>query len=96
MPFQPQHITGSKSLETRGQLCSLITQNIDDLDKKAGIERLIQFHGSMTRPGICLGCKPSVSLVDLKHSYHCICGQLIQPDLFFMDNVQQNLILIHV
>jgi len=42
-------------LERAGRLCCLVTQNIDDLHRRAGSTRVIELHGNATRVG-CLGC----------------------------------------
>jgi NAD-dependent deacetylase len=50
-------------LEKHGCLQALITQNIDALDEKAGVENLIEIHGNRTKLR-CIECGDRVSLGD--------------------------------
>jgi NAD-dependent deacetylase len=50
-------------LEKQGALQSLITQNIDALDEKAGLQNLIEIHGNRTKLR-CIECGDRVSLGD--------------------------------
>jgi NAD-dependent deacetylase len=53
-------------LAERGKLLTLITQNVDGLHQKAGIERarMVEIHGT-TREAVCLGCdwRDSIEIV---------------------------------
>ncbi|WP_342824695.1 SIR2 family NAD-dependent protein deacylase [Candidatus Lucifugimonas marina] len=50
-------------LEKQGSLQSLVTQNIDALDEKAGLQNLIEIHGNRTKLR-CIECGVRVSLGD--------------------------------
>lgn len=43
-------------LEVRGILKAIVTQNIDNLHRKAGSKRVLEVHGNYTR-GLCIECK---------------------------------------
>lgn len=51
------------TLERAGALHHVITQNIDGLDLKAGLENLIEIHGNRNRLR-CIGCSERTSLGD--------------------------------
>jgi NAD-dependent deacetylase len=55
-------------LEQRGAMQSVITQNIDALDEKAGLENLIEIHGNRTKLR-CIECGDRVSLGDFVPMY---------------------------
>ncbi|MBP38918.1 MAG: Sir2 family NAD-dependent protein deacetylase [Dehalococcoidia bacterium] len=59
------------ALEKQGSLQSLVTQNIDALDEKAGVENLVEIHGNRTKLR-CIECGDRVSLGDF--------GPLFAPD----------------
>jgi len=73
-------------LERRGRLASLITQNIDDLHRRAGHSELLEIHGNH-RLLRCIGCNqrfdPDAGLVDPeKLPPHCPhCGGLVKGDV---------------
>ncbi len=48
------------SLERRGHIDTLITQNVDCLHQRAGSERVVDLHGRLDRV-ICLDCKTPMS-----------------------------------
>jgi NAD-dependent deacetylase len=48
-------------LEQQGSLQSVVTQNIDGLDEKAGLQNLIEIHGNRTKLR-CIECGDRVSL----------------------------------
>jgi len=50
-------------LEKQGSMQSLVTQNIDALDEKAGLQNLIEIHGNRTKLR-CIECGVRVSLGD--------------------------------
>lgn len=76
--FQPTktHVFG-RLLENKGALLRLYTQNIDSLEKKAGIkpEMIVQAHGTL-ETGRCIDCQVEVhsffkrvlTIVSQKHS----------------------------
>lgn len=55
-------------LERHGDLQSLVTQNIDALDEKAGVKNLIEIHGNRTKLR-CIECGDRVSLGDFVPLY---------------------------
>jgi NAD-dependent deacetylase len=55
-------------LEKRGNMQSLVTQNIDALDEKAGLQNLIEIHGNRTKLR-CIECGDRVSLGDFVPLY---------------------------
>lgn len=74
-------------LEARGYLQCVITQNIDDLHRKAGSKRVLEVHGNYTR-GLCLGCKKTYTIQEIfaKVERHRIpvcdeCKNLLKPDV---------------
>lgn len=74
-------------LEARGSLKSVITQNIDDLHRKAGSKRVLEVHGNYTR-GLCIGCKKVYTIHEIfqKVARHRVplcdeCNSLLKPDV---------------
>ena len=70
-------------LEQQGALQSVVTQNIDALDEKAGFQNLIEIHGNRTKLR-CIECGDRVSLGDFVPLFApdpCdICGGLVKFD----------------
>jgi NAD-dependent protein deacetylase/lipoamidase len=61
---------------------NLITQNIDNLHKKAGNKNITELHGNIER-NYCISCKKyynDISL-DQKKVLKCDCGGFIRPDV---------------
>eukprot|EP01083_Nonionella_stella_P040406 109666_1 len=82
-------------LEKKGVLLRHFTQNIDCLDRKAGLspDRIVEAHGSFAQCH-CLQCRESVSLDIVKHAIfsdevpRCPdCGGLVKPDIVFFGEV---------
>ena len=74
-------------LEACGYLKCVITQNIDDLHRKAGSKRVLEVHGNYTR-GLCLGCKKAYTIQEIfeKVERHHVplcdeCNNLLKPDV---------------
>ncbi|MCS6937421.1 MAG: NAD-dependent deacylase [Candidatus Bipolaricaulota bacterium] len=74
-------------LEERGILRAVITQNIDDLHRKAGSKRVLEAHGNFTR-GRCVACRKLYAIeeifvkVERAGLPRCDdCGQLLKPDV---------------
>ena len=70
-------------LETLGMLKCVITQNIDGLHKKAGSQRVLEYHGSVNAVR-CLSCgsrftREEVSLDELPP--RCQCGAVLKDDV---------------
>jgi NAD-dependent deacetylase len=76
------------TLEQRGQLAAVITQNIDSLHLQAGSRRVLELHGH-TRTATCLDCHHSISsdplwsaVLDGVQPPSCSeCGGLLKPDI---------------
>ncbi len=72
------------SLERRGQLSSIITQNIDGLHTLAGSQRVIELHGSCYR-NECMECSSYYglsSILEAPRVPHCpACDGIIKPDV---------------
>ena len=72
------------SLEERGKLLGVITQNIDGLHQKAGNKKVYELHGSVHR-NYCMKCHKFYSMADIMKSEervpHCSCGGIIKPDV---------------
>lgn len=78
----PAHYTLAR-LEKEGKLKAIITQNIDDLHKKAGSKNILELHGSVYR-NYCEICKKEYDLNFILESDgipHCTCGGIIKPDV---------------
>ena len=70
-----------KELEDKGKLKALITQNIDGLDRKAGIKNVYEIHGTIYK-NYCIKCNKEYGPQEIFNSKdipHCKCGGLIKP-----------------
>jgi len=72
-------------LEQRGQLKSIITQNIDGLHQKAGSQNVLELHGSIHR-NRCTDCGSRYGLDTVMASEGIVpyckkCGGLIKPEV---------------
>ncbi|MBI1730620.1 Sir2 family NAD-dependent protein deacetylase [Candidatus Acetothermia bacterium] len=74
-------------LEERGLLKALITQNIDDLHRAAGSQRLYEVHGSY-KQGVCIGCGDEIEISDLFAKVReqgiprcSVCNGLLKPNV---------------
>ena len=72
-------------LERRGKLRCVITQNVDDLHRRAGSQAVIELHGNATTVA-CLTCGKSwprdeihARLTAGDEDPHCECGGLLKP-----------------
>ncbi len=62
---------------------SLITQNVDDLHRRAGSAEIHELHGNIERSR-CLGCRRIFygdEAPPAEHALRCECGGLIRPDV---------------
>lgn len=59
---------------------TLITQNIDGLDSKAGNKHVIEFHGNLYNI-YCTKCLKKLSYSIYQKSYKHQCGGIIRPDI---------------
>jgi NAD-dependent deacetylase len=80
----PAHLALAE-LEARGMLLGIITQNVDNLHRAAGNQRVVEYHGNALRL-ICDRCRAPQPLesVDFQQPpSYCRCGGLIRPDVVF-------------
>jgi len=76
------------TLEARGRIKAIITQNIDGLHQKAGSQKVLNMHGSFLTSH-CLRCRKSFDYPELKAMVlqhvipHCSCRGIIKPDIVF-------------
>ena len=76
------------ALERSGHLDAVITQNIDQLHRRAGTQELIEVHGSIATCS-CLDCGERVELDDARKRLaadpggvpRCGCGSALKPDV---------------
>jgi NAD-dependent deacetylase len=76
------------ALEEAGRLDAVITQNIDQLHRRAGTRELVEVHGSIATCS-CLLCERSVELEDARARLaadangvpRCDCGEALKPDV---------------
>jgi NAD-dependent deacetylase len=61
---------------------NLITQNIDNLHRRAGSKRITELHGNIER-NYCIKCRKQYTDVDVsvQSVLKCSCGGLIRPDV---------------
>lgn len=81
-----------KMLEKQNKLLRNYTQNIDDLERSAGINRLVQCHGSFAS-ATCLNCHAKYDMQDVKEDVLAQCvamckschhpSGVIKPDIVF-------------
>jgi NAD-dependent deacetylase len=75
-------------LERRGLLDAVITQNIDQLHRKAGTRELVEVHGTIATSS-CLDCGARFELEDVRVRLaadeggvpRCGCGEPLKPDV---------------
>ncbi len=83
----PAHIALAR-LEDAGLLAGVITQNIDDLHRRAGSKHLYEIHGHL-RQATCISCYRKVAAGDVLKNFadtglvpYCeLCGGLLKPDV---------------
>ena len=75
------------SLERKGKLKAVITQNIDGLHQKAGSSEVLELHGSVLR-NYCMGCGRTYDINDMIKKiddegipYCDDCKKIIKPDV---------------
>jgi NAD-dependent deacetylase len=78
------------TLEARGHVCAVVTQNIDGLHQRAGSQRVYEVHGN-ARELVCLACRQVV--VEEAQAAHVtqpdgvlycgLCGGLLKPNVVF-------------
>jgi NAD-dependent deacetylase len=75
-------------LERAGMLDAVITQNIDQLHRRAGSRELIEVHGTIAHSS-CLGCRAQYELEEVRARQgldqggvpRCDCGAALKPDV---------------
>jgi NAD-dependent deacetylase len=75
-------------LERRGRLDAVLTQNIDQLHRKAGSRELVELHGTIASSS-CLVCRAGYELDDVRGRQaadaagvpRCECGEALKPDV---------------
>ncbi len=77
------------SLEEKGLLKTVITQNIDGLHQMAGSKNVLELHGN-TRTIYCTTCKQTYSIEEIYKKVEkdqippkCQCGGILRPDVVF-------------
>ncbi len=80
----PAHLALAE-LEARGLLLGIITQNVDNLHRAAGNQRVVEYHGNAwrLRCDVCKTPQPRETLDSQEPPYYCRCGGLIRPDVVF-------------
>ncbi|KAG7207106.1 hypothetical protein KM043_000983 [Ampulex compressa] len=74
-----------KALEDAGKLSCVITQNVDNLHKKAGSERVIELHGTAFRV-VCLNCNDRMcrfefqSILERLNPSITLTSTMVRPD----------------
>lgn len=71
------------SLEEKGKLTAVVTQNIDGLHQAAGSRQVYELHGSVHR-NTCMRCGKSWPLAKIEPHRgipRCTCGGIIKPDV---------------
>ena len=71
------------TLEERGILKAVITQNIDGLHQSAGSRSVYELHGSIHR-NYCMNCHKAYELehiINDKPIPKCTCGSIVKPDV---------------
>lgn len=83
------HLYFSKLQDSKN--ISVITQNIDGLDKKAGIKDVIELHGTIW-DNHCTLCHKYYHLNDFTHDSipYCECGGIIKPDVVLYEENLNN------
>jgi NAD-dependent deacetylase len=80
-------------LEAQGLLKAVITQNIDDLHRRAGSKRILEVHGNYTR-GLCIECRRPYEIetlfakVEQEGVPRCdLCEGLLKPDVVLFGEI---------
>lgn len=84
-------------MEEMGYLKYLITQNIDNLHRRAGSKKVIEVHGSL-REAVCQRCKKKITAQILINKLdkgegvpYCECGGVFKPDVVLFGEILANL-----
>ena len=73
---------------------TVITQNIDNLHRRAGTSTVLELHGNIER-NYCIACGKNFSSEEIIHQEHAprcvLCGGLIRPDVvWFGENLPED------
>jgi NAD-dependent deacetylase len=87
----PAHIALAK-LQAAGYISEIITQNIDGLHTRAGAEKVLEVHGTLSTLS-CTNCYRQVLAKDVIQDYldkctipHCpACGSILKPDIILYE-----------
>lgn len=93
-PDAKPNIIHQKIAQSCQKNATLITQNVDGLDKKAGNPNVIEFHGNLYNI-FCQKCKEAISYEDYKNSYiHQKDNGIIRPGIvLYGEPIDQDIIL---
>lgn len=72
-------------MEEMGYIKAVITQNVDNLHRKAGSKKVIEFHGNFTKMS-CIKCRRKYGYEEIKLNElppKCDCNGIIKPDIIF-------------
>lgn len=75
-------------MEQKGYISLLVTQNIDNLHKRAGSKHVLEVHGHV-RSGFCMGCNKEMVFSDIEEKVKkgeippkcSICGGVVRPNV---------------
>jgi len=70
-------------IEKRHEHFAIVTQNIDNLHRRAGNKNVYELHGNIER-NYCIDCRKSFSnaeIISYEKTPHCTCGGLVRPDV---------------
>ncbi len=90
-PHAKPNLIHQKIAAICNQKGSLITQNIDTLDRKAGNQHVVEFHGNLYNI-YCTKCHQQLTYEDYAKSYrHENCGGIIRPGIvLYGEAINQN------
>lgn len=66
------------AMERAGLLCGIITQNIDNLHRRAGSRYVINYHGSAEH-AVCIDCNKTVAVTGDTPPLCSLCGRIMKP-----------------
>lgn len=89
----PAHLALAR-MEAAGLIQGVITQNIDDLHRRAGTRQLYELHGTMDTL-TCPGCRQKYASAEFKAAFidageipHCPrCGKVVKPDIVLFEEM---------
>ena len=86
------HYTLAK-LEKQGKLKAIVTQNIENINKKAGSKIVYELHGSIQK-NYCINCQKEYDAEFVFNSKNivpkCSCGGIIKPDVVLYEEPLDN------